>query len=147
MRLKSNYVLVKELQPFLLYQHHVHFNPEIDHTGIRRFLVNQHKKELGGKISFDGAILFTFTPIGNEDEPKLLTSESRDGTKYEVTIKFTKLLPSTDPQVMQVRFKTSISCKQKCSRLRYARFVNIQLFNSNVIVKSIDSFMCVIHCL
>jgi hypothetical protein len=101
-QLVSNYAPVRALGKYAIYMHAVHFEPEQDHTGIRRALVRVHAATFGLKYIFDGATLYTFDSIGNETEPLVFTSvKQTDQSEVTITVKLTKTLPSTDPQFLQ----------------------------------------------
>lgn len=54
----SNYIDMKIEPGKGLFQYEVKFSPDIDSTGLRRKLLNQHVDTLGRTRTFDGMILY-----------------------------------------------------------------------------------------
>lgn len=70
--LKSNYVIMKELKPFMLYQHHVSFSESIDSIGLKFYLYKQHVGRVFNKVdSFDGTSLFALSQYGHPEPLEL----------------------------------------------------------------------------
>jgi hypothetical protein len=70
--LKSNYVVMNELKPFMLYQHSVAFSDSIDAVGLKFFLYKQHVGTVFKKVdAFDGSSLFALSQYGHPEPLEL----------------------------------------------------------------------------
>lgn len=83
--LSANYFQFIRTDNFAISLYRVDFDPDVDHIGLRKFLVREQKNLLGGYI-FDGAsLIYTTNPLP-EDEYKFEV-KSKDEKLYKVTIK------------------------------------------------------------
>lgn len=98
-QLKTNYFKVQRKKIWGLYQYHIDFAPEIDHTGIRKGLMRTFKPQFNGFI-FDGAMLWTTTKL--KDEITTLTAAKADGSIVTISIKFVKEIEMNDNASLQI---------------------------------------------
>jgi hypothetical protein len=70
--LKSNFVVMNELKPFMLYHHHVSFSESIDARDLKFYLYKQHVGTVFKKVdSFDGSSLFALSKYGHPEPLEL----------------------------------------------------------------------------
>jgi len=67
---------------------------------VRKAMFYQHQKILP-KFIFDGTMMFTTTRLSPDDKPMVLTSEMREGTKVQITVKLVSEVQPTDYHYMQ----------------------------------------------
>lgn len=99
--LKANYFPFNKKVQFELMQYRVDFSPDIELTGIRKYLIFQRKSVLGGYI-YDGASgLYLSKKL--DKNPFEYSEKSKDGDIFKVTIKSTdNVIRMTDGMGTQI---------------------------------------------
>nr|CAD7199655.1 unnamed protein product [Timema douglasi] len=98
-RLSANYFEVLHHTDWCLYQYRVDFAPEEDRTGIRKAMLRDHKKVIGGFI-FDGTMMFTSHRL-NPDPMELFSTRQSDEAQIRITIKLVADLTQGDSHYLQ----------------------------------------------
>lgn len=97
----ANYFRVRSSPNWQIHKYHVSFEPDILLIRARKALVGQHVQVFGGYL-FDGTQLFVTRRLHQGDDDFTLTSRSRDEQDYQLTLKFTKIVPMTESESLQV---------------------------------------------
>lgn len=84
-RLQTNYFKVLRRPQWDLFQYHVEFEPVIFLPGLRKMLIAQHQDRLGGYL-FTGSEIYLTKKADPEKNELELSSESREGAKYTITM-------------------------------------------------------------
>ncbi|XP_065207417.1 piwi-like protein Siwi [Planococcus citri] len=101
-KLKSNHFSLSAFRQWILFKHHVEFDPVEDRTGVKKGLLKIHRDKFVGYL-FDGSTLYTINPACSEDEPMHLQSESVAGQgTFNITIKYVGTCEPGDFQYLQV---------------------------------------------
>lgn len=104
-KLQANYFRLARTPKWRIYKYHVNFEPECVMPRLRNALIMQHKEKIGVFL-FDGTQLFTkknlSTEINAVEGNITLTSTTRTGDAYTLTLQFTKLIPSDDDEAIQI---------------------------------------------
>ncbi|XP_071559445.1 piwi-like protein Siwi isoform X2 [Temnothorax nylanderi] len=79
--LQVNYFKLLKETDWALYQYHVDFAPEEDHTGVRKALLRVHQQTLGAYI-FDGTLLYTSHRMSD----RMVFTSVRQSNNQPVTI-------------------------------------------------------------
>lgn len=100
-QLKANYFHLIQKPTFEFNHYRVDFEPEIDHSGMRKALVRSKVNVLGGHLFDGGSILYLTRRL---PEPvTVLDVLSREGHNYKMTIKSTETkIQMTDGAALQV---------------------------------------------
>ena len=99
--LKPNLFKVLKGKHFEFQQYHVDFIPEIDLAIVRKALIREHKKVLGGYL-YDGVSTIYLTK-SLEKESTDFVGKKRDDSLVKITIKKTpNFITATDGRVMQL---------------------------------------------
>lgn len=103
-RVQTNYFQLFDTKKWVLYKHHVDFNPPEDRTFLRRVWVREHSQKFGGVgFVFDGSTLFSTQPLCPENKPLVLTSVRKsDEVKIQITMKRVGTCEAIDYQSTQV---------------------------------------------
>lgn len=99
--LLANYLRVQKDKNFSLQQYHVNFIPDIDIPIVRKALIREHKKTLGGYL-YDGVSTVYLTK-SLEKESTDFVGRLKDDSLVKITVKNTmNFIPSTDGRMMQL---------------------------------------------
>nr|CAD7463126.1 unnamed protein product [Timema tahoe] len=98
-KLSANYFEVLHHTDWCLYQYRVDFAPEEDRTGLRKAMLRDHKKVIGGYI-FDGTMMFTSHRL-NPDPMELFSTRQSDEAQIRITIKLVGDLSQGDSHYLQ----------------------------------------------
>lgn len=99
--LKGNYLRLQKAKNFSFQQYHVNFIPDIDIPIVRKALIREHKKILGGYL-YDGVSTVYLTKC-LEKESTDFVGKLKDDSLVKITVKNTKnFIPSTDGRMMQL---------------------------------------------
>ncbi|CAK1545910.1 unnamed protein product [Leptosia nina] len=96
----ANYFTVETTPQWCLYQYHVEFSPEEDHTGVRKSLLRIHAKTFGGYL-FDGTALYTVNRL-SENPLELYSERKSDGEKVRIMIKLICAVSPGDYHYIQI---------------------------------------------
>ncbi|XP_011168648.1 piwi-like protein Ago3 isoform X1 [Solenopsis invicta] len=101
----ANYIDLKIEPGTGLFQYEVKFSPDIDSTGLRRKLLNQHSDSLGRTKTFDGMILYVPRRL-SQDVTQFISQHPMDGSSVTLTIIYRKKQPmSENTQFLNVLLK------------------------------------------
>ncbi|XP_033172824.1 protein aubergine [Drosophila mauritiana] len=101
---QANYFKLLTRPNWTIYQYRVDFTPDVETTRLRRALLYEHKRLLGGYI-FDGTNLFCnnqFKAVQGSPYVLELVTKSRAGENIEIKIKAVGSVESTDDQQFKV---------------------------------------------
>ncbi|XP_050672859.1 piwi-like protein Siwi [Leptidea sinapis] len=121
--LTANYFTVETTPQWCLYQYHVTFSPEEDHTGIRKSLLRVHGKNLGGYL-FDGTSLYTVKKL-HPDPLEVYSERKNDGEQIRIIIKAICAVSPGDYHYIQI-FNIII---RKCFNLMKLQLMNRDFFD------------------
>lgn len=100
-KLMTNYFRLNAAS-FHVFQWRVDFEPEEDHTRMRKALFYQLKSKLGVFL-FDGTMMFNMNRLSPDNSvPMTFTVQSREGANYTVTIKFVGEIVRSDFQFIHI---------------------------------------------
>ncbi|CAH0702423.1 unnamed protein product [Spodoptera exigua] len=97
---KANYFAVKTTPQWRLYQYHVDFSPDEDNTGVRKGLLRDHAKRLGGYL-FDGTVLYTVKRL-HPDPLELFSIRKNDEQRMRIMVKLTCDVAPGDYHYIQI---------------------------------------------
>jgi aubergine-like protein len=98
----ANYFKLGSVTDWIVNQYRVDFAPDVDHVGVRKGLLRDHKAILGGYV-FDGSVLFCCHRFPTD--PLEVFSTKRNQAEAEpirISIRFTKQLLQGDSQYLQL---------------------------------------------
>lgn len=99
--LSANYFRLTQTPTFEFSLYRVDFEPHIDHAGLRRAFVAQHKEHFGGYL-FDGQFQLYLTRRLPEDEMNFVCT-SREGLEYVLLVKKTpRVIKMTDAMATHI---------------------------------------------
>lgn len=100
-KLQANYFRLKKTPTWQIYKYHVNFEPECVMSRLRSALIMEHKEKIGGFL-FDGTQLFATRDLGGERGILILTSTTRNGEVYTLTLQFTKNVQMDELESVQI---------------------------------------------
>ncbi|XP_055323225.1 protein aubergine-like [Sitodiplosis mosellana] len=101
LRLQANYFRLVKTPKWQIYKYHVNFEPECVMSRLRNALIMQHKENIGGFL-FDGTQLFVTKDLGGDRGIVNLSSTTRTGETYTLTLQFTKIVQMDEPESLQI---------------------------------------------
>ncbi|XP_063975996.1 piwi-like protein Siwi isoform X2 [Diachasmimorpha longicaudata] len=127
--LQANYFKVLEHADWCLYQYRVDFEPEEDHTMIKKGLVRQCREQLGSYI-FDGTVLYTANKFSPENT-NLQAVRQHDNQQMRITLKLVGDMSRGDPHYLQ--FYNILT--RKCLEILKLQLVGRNYFDPNAKVE------------
>lgn len=106
----TNYFQMTERLMWDVYQYRVDFSPEPEIIGKKKSLLYQHTNVLQCNM-FDGSVLFKIEKL--EKDVTELVSLDRDGSLVKITIKYVRMLMSTEGAFIQLQniiLKKAMDC-------------------------------------
>ncbi|XP_077286182.1 piwi like RNA-mediated gene silencing protein aubergine [Arctopsyche grandis] len=98
--LVTNYFKLMTRPNWTLYQYRVDISPEEDRTAVRKSLLRDHRKTLGGYI-FDGTVMYTPYKL-NADPMNLCSKRTEDDLAMSLTLKLVGDVTSGDYVYIQI---------------------------------------------
>lgn len=98
-QLTANYFRLPKLPTWSIYKYHGTFEPECLNARLRNALIAKHKDRIGGFL-FDGTQLFVTKELPHD--LLKLKSTTRENQEYEITLRFTRIVTTNEPEYLQI---------------------------------------------
>lgn len=100
--IEANYFKLRPVREFSIFKYHVTFAPECESRRLQSFLIGHHRNVIGG-YCFDGAQLFATQALHRAGELNVqYQTTTRDEQVYTVTLRFTRLIPLSQQESLQL---------------------------------------------